>query len=116
MSFEQTIIQGNVGRDADLRYTPSGKAVCTFSVAVNAGNKAKWYRVTVWESLAETCAQHVHKGMAVLCVGTVEASAYTDRTGVAAATLELTARVVQFIGARELSEEVTPEAVEDYPF
>lgn len=116
MSYEQTIIQGNVGRDAELRYTQTGKAVCSFSVAVNgAGNKAKWYRVTVWESLAETCAQHVHKGMAVLCVGTVEASAFTDKAERASATLELTARVVQFIGARAEAEAAEAEHA-DYPF
>ena len=98
MSFEQTIIFGNVGRDPEMRYTKDGKAVASFSVAVNQGKDrdAKWFRVTCWERLAEVVAKYVCKGMPVLAVGYINASAWIDKGGQALASLELTAVKVQF--------------------
>lgn len=104
-AFEQTIIIGNVGRDADTRFTSSGVQVTDFSVAVttryNSGDeqreKTKWYRVTAWRGLAETCAKYVKKGMSVMVSGTVQASAYMGQDGKPRASLDLTAREVQFL-------------------
>ncbi len=109
MSFQKTIIVGNVGRDPEMRYTPSGVPVTSFSVAVNRTwknqngeqqEKTTWFRVTCWRKLAETAAQYLQKGKLVLIEGDVEAQAYTDREGNARATLELTATNMQFLGAR----------------
>ena len=108
--WEQTVILGNVGRDPELRYTQSGVAVCSFSVAVTVRwndrqsnekrEKTNWYRVSAWRQLAEITNQYVHKGMQVMVVGTVEARGYTNNNGDAAASLELTARDIQFLGSR----------------
>ncbi len=115
MSFQKTIIVGNVGRDPEMRYTPSGVPVTSFSVAVNRTwknqngeqqEKTTWFRVTCWRKLAETAAQYLQKGKLVLIEGDVEAQAYTDREGNARATLELTATNMQFLGARG---DTTPE-------
>ena len=108
--YEYTIIVGNVGRDPELRYTQSGVAVCSFSVAVTTSwkdkqsgekrEKTKWFRVSAWRGLGEVCNTYVHKGMQIMVTGTVDASAYTNNAGEAAASIELTARDVQFLGRR----------------
>lgn len=107
--WEQTIIIGNVGRDAELRYTPQGKAVANFSVAVTerwgSGDQkqehTKWFRVTVWEKQAELANEYVKKGMQIQIVGSINASAYANKTtNEPTASLELTARSMQFLGSK----------------
>ncbi len=106
-AFSQTVIVGNVGRDATLRYTPAGKAVADFSVAVterwgsgdNKQEKTSWFKVTVWDKQAEVANQYVKKGMQILVSGRVSVSAYTDKAGQPAASLELTAQTMQFLGS-----------------
>lgn len=106
-SFEQCIIVGNVGQDCELRYTQSGVPVASFSVAVSSSwtdkdtnekrESTKWYRVTCWRKMAETMKQYVVKGMSVMVQGTCEASAFMGQDGEPRASLELTAREVQFL-------------------
>lgn len=108
--WHQTIIVGNVGRNPELRYLQSGTAVCDFSVAVSESwtdsatnerrEKTTWYRVSAWGRLGETCNQYLQKGRQVMVVGTVEARAYTDKSGEPAASLELRARDVRFLGGK----------------
>lgn len=106
--YQKTIITGNLGRDPELRYTPTGTAVTNFSVAVNRKwtdqngeqqEKVTWFRVSAWDKLAELCNQYLAKGRLVLVEGEVEATAYTDQDDEARASLELTARNVRFLGS-----------------
>ena len=78
MSYHTTIIVGNLGRDPEMRYTPSGQAVTSFSVAVNDdytnnnGERIKrtiWFRISAWGKQAETCNQYLKKGSKVLVLG-----------------------------------------------
>lgn len=111
MTWHQTIIVGNLGSDPELRYLQSGAAVCSFNVAVNESwtdrqtqerrEKTTWYRVSAWNQLGETCNQYLAKGRQVMVVGTVEARGYVNNAGEAAASLELRARDVRFIGGRD---------------
>jgi len=107
--YQRTIIVGNVGRDAEMRYTPTGVPVTSFSVAVNRRwnsasgeqqEKTTWFRVTCWRKLAETAGQYVKKGQRILVEGEVEAQAYVDREGTPRGTLELTANNFRFLGGR----------------
>lgn len=107
--YQEITIVGNVGRDPEIRYTQGGVAVCDFSVAVNkryttAGGEVRdettWFRVTCWRQLAETMAKYLTKGKQVLVTGEVSASAYTAKDGMPAATLEITADTVKFLGAK----------------
>ncbi|MBZ0278313.1 MAG: single-stranded DNA-binding protein [Anaerolineae bacterium] len=110
-SWHQTIIIGNLGRDPELRYLPSGVAVCDFSVAVSEAwtdsqtnerrEKTTWYKVSVWGKQAENCKQYLAKGRSVMVVGTVEARAYMNNAGEPAASLDLRARDVRFLGGRD---------------
>ena len=77
MNYSKTIIVGKVGQDASMKYTPSGQAVTSFSVAVNEfftkdnkqQKKTTWFRISCWGKLAENCNQYVKKGMEVLVEG-----------------------------------------------
>ncbi len=126
--YQMTIVVGNVGRDAEMRYTPSGQAVCSFSVATSrqynnqAGQQVKettWFRVTTWGKLAETCSQFVKKGMKVLIEGRLTPDAasggpkvFQKADGTYNSSYELTANTVRFLSPKNgenSNGEVVPE-------
>lgn len=107
--YQNLTLVGNLGGDPEMRYTPSGLPVATFSLAVSRSwvtdgqkqEKTVWFRVTCWRKLAETVSQYLTKGKQVLVVGEIEeARAYTDKQGNTRASLEVTAQTVRFIGQR----------------
>lgn len=108
--WHQTVIVGNLGRDPELRYLQSGTAVCNFSVAVTESwndrqtnerrEKTTWYKVSVWGSMGENCNTYLRQGSQVMVVGTPEARGYMNNNGEAAASLDLRAREVKFLGGR----------------
>ncbi|HEX8179150.1 MAG TPA: single-stranded DNA-binding protein [Pyrinomonadaceae bacterium] len=107
MSFNKVIVVGNLGRDPELRYTPQGTPLCTFSIASNERRKTNtgeqqdvttWFRVTVWGRQAETVAQYLTKGKSVFVEGRLHVEEWTDKEGKPRFTLELNASDVQFIG------------------
>lgn len=111
MGWHQTVIIGNLGGDPELRYLQSGQAVCNFSVAVSERwrdrqsgeqrERTTWYRVAAWGPLGETCNQYLARGRQVMVAGNVRARGYINNNGEAAASLDLTARDVQFLGGRD---------------
>jgi single-strand DNA-binding protein len=108
--YQQIILIGHVGADAEMRYTPAGKAVASFIVATSRKwkdatgqhkEKSVWWRCTVWEKQAEVIAQYVKKGSKVMVVGEVEeARAFTDKAGENRASLEVTASTVKFLDSK----------------
>lgn len=108
--FQQITLVGNLGRDPEMRYTPSGVPVTSFSVAVNKRyqgqdgqwqDKTIWFRVTAWRKLAETASQYLTKGSKVLVVGELEEPRiWTDRDGQAQASLDVTAQTIRFLSSR----------------
>ncbi len=110
MSFNKIILVGNLGRDPELRYTPQGSAVCSFSMATNERRKDKsgefqniatWFRVTLWGNQAEIASKYLTKGKQVYIEGRLRMDEYTDREGVIQKTLEVNGTDMQFIGSRE---------------
>ena len=104
--YQQLTIIGRLGADPELRYTPTGTAVCSFNVATDRtwnndqGVKqveTTWHRVTVWRKHAEVCAQYLSKGKMVLVTGSVKANGFTNRDGQISASLEVTADQVKFL-------------------
>jgi single-strand DNA-binding protein len=116
MSYQKIVITGNLGRDPEMRYTPSGQAVTSFSVAVNEsytaanGEKVKrtiWFRVTAWGKQAEICNQYLKKGSLVLVDGRMTADPHTGgpkiwtkQDGSAGASFEVSAATVRFLSTR----------------
>ena len=104
-----TII-GNLTHDPELRTTPSGDSVCSFSVAVNRrsrrdaqGNQNEqvdFFRVSAWRQLGENCAKYLDKGRKVAVVGTISTRAYQGKDGSPRASLELTADDVEFLSPK----------------
>ena len=102
-------IVGNVGRDPEMRYTQAGVAVCSFSVAVTERwgqgearqEKTTWFRCSAWNKQAELANTLVKKGQQILVEGSIEASAYTDKSGAAAASLEVRVTNFQLLGRKE---------------
>lgn len=117
--FNQITLVGNVGQDPEMRYTPSGQPVTSFSLAVNKSwvgadgqrqDKTLWFRVTCWRKLAETVSQYVKKGSKVLVVGEIEeARPWTDKDGNNRASLDVTASAVRFLDSKPQAEAM-PEA------
>lgn len=128
--YQQITLLGNVGNQPELRYTPSGVAVCSFSLAVNRSwtgqdgqrqDKTTWFRVSVWQKQAEAVAEYLAKGRQVLVVGEMEdARAYTDKDGNARASLEVRANTVRFLGGKNDSnaaaDNVSVEDSSEIPF
>jgi single-strand DNA-binding protein len=109
MSFNKIIIVGNLGRDPELRYTPQGTAVCSFSLATNEKRKDRagefqsittWFRVTLWGKQAENANKFLTKGNPVYIEGRLRTEEWTDRDGKARTSLEVQATDMQFIGSR----------------
>ena len=111
--YHTLIIICNVGKDHVMRYTPSGQAVTSFSVATNrqytSGNgeqvkETVWFRVTTWGKQAEVCNQYVKKGMKVLVEGRLTADKATGGPRVwgdpPRASFEVTAGTVRFLSSR----------------
>jgi single-strand DNA-binding protein len=110
MSFNKIILVGNLGRDPELRYTPQGTPVCSFSMATNERRKDKagdftdvttWFRVTLWGRQAETAQQYLTKGRPVYIEGRLRVEEYTDKEGKQRHSLEVNATDMQFIGGQQ---------------
>jgi len=110
MSFNKIILVGNLGRDPELRYTAQGTPVCSFSMATNERRKDRngemqdhttWFRVTLWNRLAETASQYLHKGKPVYIEGRLRVEEFIDREGKPRQTLEVFATDMHFIGSRQ---------------
>lgn len=118
--YQKVIIIGRLGRDPEMRYTPDGTPVTSFSVATSrrwtdasgqSQERTVWFRVTAWRRLAEICNQYLSKGRQVFVEGTVsEPKPYQGRDGEWRASLEITARNVQFLGGRGDVSAETPKA------
>ena len=94
-------IIGNVTHTPELKNTPNGVPVCSFSVAVNRRDKdALFYRVTAWRGLGETCAKYLQKGKKVAVIGELDLRTYTGRDGMEKTALEVTASDIEFLSPR----------------
>ena len=109
MSFNKIILVGNLGRDPELRYTPQGTPVCSFTVATNEKRKDRageaqdittWFRVTLWGRQAETASQYLVKGRSIYIEGRLRLEEYTDKDGNKRQSLEVNASDIHFIGNR----------------
>lgn len=124
MSYHKVTIVGNLGKsDPEMRYTPGGQAVTNFSVASNRqytganGDKVKetvWFRVSAWGKQAEICNQYLKSGQQVMIEGRLTPDketggprVYARQDGTSAASYEITAERVVFLGGS------TPRGVED---
>jgi single-strand DNA-binding protein len=100
--FSKVIIMGNLTRDPELRSTPSGTQVCSFSVAVNRvynGNEqVSYFDCSAWGKMGETVAQYCKRGSGILVSGRLDQRSYEDKDGNKRSRVEITVEDFNFVG------------------
>ena len=141
--YHTLIIVGNLGKDPEMRYTPSGQAVTSFPVASNRKytssngeqvNETIWFRISAWGKQAEICNQYLKKGSKVLVEGRLTPDKTTGgpriwqkQDGTSGASFEVNAQTVRFLSTRaeadaggpaasDAGEMATAPAEDDIPF
>lgn len=114
-SVNKVILIGNLGRDPELRYSPSGTALCSISIATTRNWKDKasgekreeteWHRVVFYERLAEVAGQYLKKGRPVYVEGRLRTRKWTDKDGVEKYSTEIIADEMQLLGDRQAGDQ-----------
>ena len=112
-SVNKVILVGNAGRDAEVRYLPSGGAVANVSIATTSRRKDKasgetvedtqWHRVQFFDRLAEIAGEFIKKGKPIYVEGRLKYGKYTDQSGVEKPTCDIVASELQLLGGRDES-------------
>ncbi len=110
-SVNKVILIGNLGRDPEVRYAPSGSAICNVTLATSrqwkdktSGEKqeeTEWHRVVFYDRLAEIAGEFLKKGRPVYVEGRLKTRKWTDKDGVEKYTTEIVADQMQLLGSRE---------------
>lgn len=126
--LNKVMIIGHLGRDPEMRYTPSGRPVTTFSVATSRSwhsadgerhEETEWFNVVAWGSLAEICNQYLRKGQQVYIEGRLQTRRWEDTEGNKHFTTELVAKEMIMLGERrDISSTFVskPSEEEEFPF
>ncbi|RME07020.1 MAG: single-stranded DNA-binding protein [Anaerolineae bacterium] len=127
--LNKVMIIGHLGRDPEMRYTPSGRPVTTFSVATNRtwtttdGERrtdTEWFNVVAWNKLAEICNQYLSKGQQVYIEGRLQTRRWEDSNGVRHTSVEVVANEMIMLGDRrgEEADDIADEndLEDEFPF
>lgn len=130
--YQRIELIGNLGKDPEMKYTPSGQAVTSFSVATTneyknqAGEKVKettWFRVQVWGKMAEVTNQYLKKGSKVFVIGRLTCDketggpkVWSKKDGTSGATFEVNASEVKFLSSAAQAAAPAAADEEEYPF
>jgi single-strand DNA-binding protein len=108
--LNKVMIIGHLGRDPEMRYTPSGRPVTTYSVATSRSwntsdgerrSDTEWFNVVAWGSLAEICKQYLVKGQQVYIEGRLQTRRWEDDDGNKRTTVEIVAKEMIMLGDRK---------------
>jgi single-strand DNA-binding protein len=123
------MIIGRLGRDPEMRYTPSGRPVTTFSVATSRSwntsegerrTETEWFNVVAWGSLAEICKEYLNKGQQVYIEGRLQTRHWDDEKGNKHTSVEIVANEMIMLGERRENNESPAEAEtgqeDEFPF
>lgn len=130
--LNKVMIIGHLGRDPEMRYTPSGRPVTTFTVATNRSwnttdgekhNETEWFNVVSWGNLAEICKQYLSKGQQVYVEGRLQTRRWEDADNIKRTSVEIVASEMMILGERHDSNQSNADAQEpdlindeEYPF
>lgn len=128
-SLNKVMIIGRLGRDPEMRYTPSGRPVTTFSVATSRSwntsdgerrTETEWFNVVAWSSLAEICKEYLKKGHQVYVEGRLQTRYWDDNEGNKHSSVEIVASEMIILSERRESQNAAeePETIEEdeFPF
>ena len=104
--MNKIIVIGNLGRDPEMRYTPSGQAVTNFSIASNrryttngeTRDETEWFTCSAWGRLAEVASQHLRKGQQIYIEGRLRSRTYTTQSGETRFSMDINVTEMQFLG------------------
>jgi single-strand DNA-binding protein len=120
-SLNKIILIGNLGRDPEIRYTPEGTQVATFSIATSESwtdksgarqERTDWHNIKAWNKLADLAKRFLTKGRQVYVEGRIHYSEFTDRDGNKRTRPEITASQIIFLGSRAQSAEYGAQPME----
>jgi single-strand DNA-binding protein len=135
--LNKVMIIGHLGRDPEMRYTPSGRPVTTFPVAASRSwntvdgerhSETEWFNVVAWGNLAEICKQYLIKGQQVYIEGRLQSRKWDDKEGVKHTAVEIVANEMMMLGERKEAgnnqnhtdenptEDHEAEAEDEFPF
>lgn len=123
--LNKVMIIGYLGRDPEMRFTPTGKSVSSFSVACNRSWKSKdgerhtetdWFNVVAWEALAEISKQYLSKGSMVYVEGRLQIREWVDSNGNPQKSVEIVARDIMLMDSKNKNIQNDTEEFEDFPF
>ena len=118
--LNKVMLIGHLGRDPELRYTPSGRPVATFSLATNRSwhsadgerhEETEWFNIVAWGSLAEICNQHLSKGQQIYLEGRLQTRRWDDAEGKKHFATEVVARELIMFGERHDPTTSMPESM-----
>ena len=124
--LNKAILIGNLGKDPEVRYTPSGVAVANFNIATSEtwtnkeGQKetrTEWHRIVAFARLAEICGEYLSKGKQVYIEGRIQTRDWEDQNGVKRYTTEVVANQMLMLGGRDSGDTGRPESppVPEFP-
>lgn len=123
-SINKVILIGNLGKDPEVRYTPSGTAVANFSIATteNWTNKdgekeshTEWHRIVAWGRLGEICGEYLSSGKQVYIEGRIRTNEWEDQEGNKRQNKEIVALTMQMLGSRAQAEPSSDESPSPEP-
>ncbi|MBN1230371.1 MAG: single-stranded DNA-binding protein [Anaerolineales bacterium] len=112
--LNKVMIIGHLGRDPEMRYTPSGRPVTTFRVATNRTwnttdgerkTETEWFSIVAWGGLAEICKEHLTKGQQVYVEGRLQTRSWDDESGNKRSSVEIVAKEMVMLGDRRKRED-----------
>lgn len=127
--LNKVMIIGNLGRDPEMRYTPTGRPVTTFSVASSRSwttsegerrTETEWFNIVAWGSLAEICKQYLKRGQQVYVEGRLQNRQWEDSEGARHSSTEIVANEMIMLGdrrdANHAGEDLAEVEDEEFPF
>jgi len=126
--LNKVMIIGRLGKDPEMRYTPSGRPVTTFSVATSRSwntvdgerkTETEWFNIVAWSGLAEICNQYLNKGQQVYIEGRLQTRQWEDENGKRHSSVEIVANEMIILGKRLQSNDSNPEddlEEDEFPF
>jgi len=131
--LNKVMLIGHLGRDPEMRYTPSGRPVTTFTVATSRSwnttdgerrTETEWFNIVAWGNLAEICKQYLNKGQQVYIEGRLQTRRWEDSEGAKHTSVEIVTSEMMILGDRRdtnhghtgETSEIEPVEEDEYPF
>ena len=120
--LNKVMVIGHLGKDPEMRFTPSGRPVTTFSVAVSRSwntadgerrSETEWFNIVAWGNLAEICNQYLHKGQQVYIEGRLQTRNWDDKEGKKHTSVEVVANEMLMLGDRRDASSSSQESEEN---